>query len=428
MKRFARRTSSLLSTALLILLGACASGGGAGAGEAPSQPLPQGAGPEDLTISLTRPITDSHRRTVGFTDTGVWISNEMQGGRADDVWREGDSVYVVGLRPENAPINNSAWYAFKVWSETPRTIDLRLSYEDGDHRYWPKTRRAGEAWTLLDSAAVRVSDDEEQAHLRLRVGPDTLWVAGQEMLTSSFFRSWTDSLARLPGVSLRQFATTPRGRPLRMLEFGDPASPRHVVLISRQHPPEVTGTFALLGFVEELLGDSELARRFREQFRVHVVPLMNPDGVDLGHWRHNTGGVDLNRDWVAFHQPETRAVRDEVRRLIPQPQEDLWFAADFHSTHGDVFYTLDRELETEPAEFADPWLAHIGRSLPAYEVDDDPSGLGTPTSRNWFYREFGAPALIYEVGDDTPRDLIREVAETAAEGTMQILLEKAERP
>ena len=34
-----------------------------------------------------------------------------------------------------------------------------------------------------------------------------------------------------------------------------------------------------------------------EKFRVLAFPLMNPDGVDLGHWRHNAGGIDLNRDW-----------------------------------------------------------------------------------------------------------------------------------
>ena len=48
-------------------------------------------------------------------------------------------------------------------------------------------------------------------------------------------------------------------------------------------------------------------------------------------------------------------------------------------------------------------------------------------SRNWFYREFGAPALIYEVGDQTDRALIREVATTAARGTMEILLEELGR-
>jgi hypothetical protein len=133
--------------------------------------------------------------------------------------------------------------------------------------------------------------------------------------------------------------------------------------------------------------------------------------------------VDLNRDWEAFNQPETRVVRDTFTRILDSPGHELWFGVDFHSTRNDVFYTLDRNLWTDPPGVTDKWLTYIGDHVPHYEVNDSPSGLGTPMSRNWFYREFGGPALIYEVGDQTDRALIREVAVTAARGTMEVLLE-----
>ncbi len=399
--------------ALLLALAACAS---PGPPVAPPPPAPE----PDLTAS--RPIVPAHRRTIGFLDEGVWISNELDGGRANDVWREGNGSFVVHLRPENAPVNPSAWYAFKVWAREPRDIQVRLTYEDGRHRYWPEVRRGGEAWASLDSAAVTVEGEGGGALLRLAVGPDTLWVAGQEMMTTRFFHQWVDSLGAQPHVTIRVIAESPLGRPIPMVELGDPGARRHVMIIGRQHPPEVTGTMALVRFVEELAGDTPLAVQFRRHFRVHVVPVVNPDGVDLGHWRHNTGGVDLNRDWVAFHQPETRAVRDAFLEILGEPGAELWLGLDFHSTRRDVFYTLDRALETNPPDIVDPWLGYIATQLPHYQVDDSPSGLASPTSRNWFYREFGAPALIYEVGDRTGRDLIREVAATAARGTMEILL------
>lgn len=384
--------------------------------------------PDDAyTISATRPITDVERGTFTFDALGVTVSNDFAGGRFSEATAEGDSVLVLRIEPENAPINQSAWYAFETWASSPDTLTVRLTYEDGRHRYAPKVRTNGAPeWTLLDPSKVSLDEETGDAILRLPVGPDTVQVAGQEMRTSAYFDEWTQSLAARDGVTRREIGTTPRGRPLHMLEAGASDARRHVLFIGRQHPPEVTGTLALVPFLEEMLGDSPLAQDFRSRFRIHVVPLMNPDGVDLGHWRHNTGGVDLNRDWVAFHQPETRAVRDEMARILAPAGSELWFFADFHSTNRDVFYTLDRELETQPAGVLDPWIDHIRTSLPDYELEDAPSDGGHGVvSRDWAWREYRAPGMVYEVGDRTPRPLIREVAETAARGTMEILLERA---
>lgn len=384
--------------------------------------------PDDAyTISATRPITDVERVTFASDALGVTVSNDFDGGRFSEAISEGDSVLVLRIGPENAPINNSAWYAFRAWAASPDTLTVRLTYDDGQHRYAPKWRRSGAPeWTPLDTSEVSLDEETGDAILRLPVGPDTIQVAGQEMRTSAYFDDWTRSLVTRDDVSRRDIGTTPRGRPLFKLEAGSPDARRHVLFISRQHPPEVTGTLALVPFMEEVLGDSPLAEAFRTSFRIHVVPLMNPDGVDLGHWRHNTGGVDLNRDWVAFHQPETRAVRDEMARVLAPSEAELWFFADFHSTGRDVFYTLDRALETRPAGVLTPWIDHIRTSLPDYELEDAPSDGGHGVvSRDWAWREYQAPGMVYEVGDNTSRALIREVAETAARGTMEILLERA---
>jgi murein tripeptide amidase MpaA len=42
----------------------------------------------------------------------------------------------------------------------------------------------------------------------------------------------------------------------------------------------------MLAFVEGIAGNSPLAREFRGHFRTHVMPLVNPDGVDLGATQH----------------------------------------------------------------------------------------------------------------------------------------------
>src|SRR3546814_4989853 len=107
-----------------------------------------------------------------------------------------------------------------------------------------------------------------------------------------------------------------RGRPLQMLALGNPDAREGLLVRSRQHPPETTGTQALMGFVDELAADSPLARDFRERTLVIVLPLLNPDGVVEGNWRGNINGQDLNRDWGPFTQSETRAARDLLEREL----------------------------------------------------------------------------------------------------------------
>ncbi len=408
--------NSFPSLATVLLLTGCASGG---TGTEPLSYDPPGS-----TVMTDKPITPQHRRTIGVAKEGVWITNEFEGGRLNDLFQLDDSTYVGILRPENAPINNSAWYAFKIWADEPTDLRLRLRYEDGSHRYVPKLSRDGEEWVAMDSASFRESPSGDSALIHLSIGPDTLWVAGQELITSSDFQDWTADLAALPFAEKTTIGTSREGRPIEMVEIAaNPESDRYVLLISRQHPPEVTGTHAMMAFVDALTADSELARRFREEFRVLVVPVVNPDGVDLGHWRHNTGGVDLNRDWHNFNQPETRAVRDAFLRIAQDPEAQVYFTADFHSTQRDVFYTMAKDLPTEPANFTDAWLNRIRSEFPDYYVNEDPSGLGSPVSKNWFYETFGAPSVTYELGDETERTVIREVARGAANAMMDLLLQ-----
>jgi len=71
----------LITVSAALLLGGCAH-------NPPTSP----AAPAERDISATRPITETHRRTIGFLERGVWVSNELEGGRFTDVWMEGDSV------------------------------------------------------------------------------------------------------------------------------------------------------------------------------------------------------------------------------------------------------------------------------------------------------------------------------------------------
>ncbi|MGB5289744.1 MAG: M14 family zinc carboxypeptidase [Ignavibacteriaceae bacterium] len=394
--------------------------------------------PPGATITTDKEISLQHQRIISFSNTGVFVSNEFSGARLNDFYKVNDTTYTAVIEPENAPINDSPWYSFKIWSKSDQNITLNLTYKDGTHRYKPKVSYDGKSWQLLDTNKVFIDTTINVATLKLNVTKDTLWISAQELITSKFYVDWISQLLKKEFVRKGIIGSSSQGKSLHKLEIGKEGNSNFVVIIGRNHPPEVTGFFALKSFVETIAGGSEIAKEFRENFTTVVIPLVNPDGVDNGHWRHNYKGVDLNRDWVEFNQPEPRAVKNEVERIIGNGGKIIFFI-DFHSTQQDVFYIFSMEslisddisaVRFEKRKYAydlvEKWLTNLQSKLPDYKVNivDTLSSPTSPTSDRWLMREFDVPSLTYEVGDETNRELVDQVAYTASIELMKLLLKK----
>lgn len=371
-------------------------------------------------------VAPSPRRQWSFPADGVTFDSQFARARLNECSALGSGEFSVVIQPENKPINNSPWFAFKVSAVAAKSIVVRLRCEDGSLRYRPKISTDGIKWLTLPAEAFASGPKKNECTIRLEVGPQTLWVAAQELVSTEELDAWSRTLERLPFVTRAEIGRSVLGKPLYKLDIHEGATNRsHVVIIGRQHPPETTGSLALMRFVEEIVGDSDLARQFRRQFAVLVVPLLNPDGVDQGHWRHNMNGVDLNRDWGVFAQPETRAVRDQVLALKKSGR--VFLHLDFHSTFNDVFYTQPDDALASPAGFTKRWIAGIQNRFPDYEVKRSSSRTPTlTTSHNWMHTTLGIPAITYEIGDHTDRALLQQIAGGAAQEMMTLLLELKE--
>lgn len=374
------------------------------------------------------------RHTLG----NISFENNFDGARLNGITQNNDTLYTAIIAAENYPINPSPWYAFKVTSKSPKTIWIHLTYLNAKHRYFPKISRDGKTWQVADSTdCILVKDPQaknqnfqdnalsESAYVRVRVDNKTTWVAAQELMTSSVVNDWSKEILKNKFVSSEIIGKSPQNRPFQCLRIGeDQSDSKIMIVIGRLHPPEVTGQFALQAFVESLCVDSEIARKFRKEYTVYVVPMMNPDGVDNGHWRHNTGGIDLNRDWEDFNQPETQIVRDFLRKKLTGKQRKLYFGIDFHSTWDDIFYTNITEKPTNMDGLINRWFESLEKVIPDYKVNARGS---KPTSgvisKAFFNREFNAEALVYEVGDNTSRAFTTLKSKTAAESLMLLSLE-----
>ena len=375
--------------------------------------------PVDTT---SKPIELQEKRSYGLD--GIVADNLFDGARMNNFEQTAVNAFRVTISPENQPINMSPYYAFRLWSSTARAIEIELNYTDGYHRYYPKISKDGKKWMDVDSTAVRLAKDSVNAFLKLNLLPqDTLWIAAQELRNSTWVKNWCTIKAKHPNTTFKVIGRSKLGRDLYHLDIckGDPEKKPTIVVISRQHPPEVTGYMAMESFVETILDDNPLSAQFLDKYRVLVFPLMNPDGVDLGHWRHNAGGIDLNRDWQYYHQEEPQKVGKYIVEELNRSKSKVVLGLDFHSTWRDVFYTRTPESQGIKG-FHEAWIYGIGESFPDHEPENASSPLGNPIAASWFYTQFGAEGITYEVGDNTDRDFIRSKAKMAAIGVMQLLL------
>ncbi len=374
----------------------------------------------------SKEIFYQNKTTYTFNEGTITFDNLFDGARLNSCTQENDSTFNISIEPENVPINSSPWYAFRIVSNTHPSIIINIRYKQAKHRYNPKFSVNGIHWNSINKKDFATAPDTMGITIRYNISTDTTWISSQEIENSERVISYWKGKEGNEAVSFNLVGETELGRPLVMLDLyrGKKKGKPIIVIFSRQHPPEVTGYYAMKAFVDRLIQHDELTTNFLNKYRVLVFPLINPDGVDLGHWRFNTGGVDLNRDWGIYHQPEVRIIADRIVYESKRNKSDIILGIDFHSTYQDIYYTniVDRETLII-GNFKNMWLRSISESVPGKITNEEPSEpFPSLTSKNWFYNQFHAEGITYEIGDNTPRDFIKKKGEISALLMMELLL------
>jgi len=116
-------------------------------------------------------------------------------------------------------------------------------------------------------------------------------------------------LGGAPATEREQLGRSYGGRPIEVVHVQ--GGPTRVLVVGCIHGNECEG----MEVAAELI-------RTRAEIDLWVVPDLNPDG-HARRLRGNGHGVDLNRDFAAFSQRETRIARRLIERL--RPDVTIWF-------------------------------------------------------------------------------------------------------
>ena len=251
-----------------------------------------------------------------------------------------------------------------------------------------------------------------------------------------------------PFLRTERLATSAFGRPIRTLVIGN--GPRKVIFTAAHHANEWITSYILLKFAEELAEaisrDGTVfgvkAKNIANAATIYMVPLVNPDGVDLvtgaiepgtveeanAHrlsdnypqipfpdgWKANLLGVDLNlqypagwlqarqikfaqgytrpgpRDFVGrapLRQIEARALAGYTRAIDP----DLVLA---YHTQGKVIYWQFRDIFVPGAQALGEEFARLS----GYALEDTPYDSAWAGYKDWFIQDFGRPGYTIEAG------------------------------
>ncbi len=261
-----------------------------------------------------------------------------------------------------------------------------------------------------------------------------------------------ETIARLleayPFLRSETIATTAFGRPIRTLVIG--AGERQVLFSAAHHANEWLTATVLLKFAEDLAEAISTggtiwgvpAKNIHDLVTVHLVPMVNPDGVDLvtgavgegteeyalarswsrnypdipfpEGWKANLNGVDLNLQYPAgwlqareikFSQGYTRpGPRDYVGRA-PLSQREARALAEYtedvnprvvlaYHSQGQVIYWQFRDYSVPGARELGEELARVS----GYALEDTPYESSFAGYKDWFIQDFRRPGYTIEVG------------------------------
>ncbi|MBQ2854473.1 MAG: M14 family metallocarboxypeptidase [Oscillospiraceae bacterium] len=268
-------------------------------------------------------------------------------------------------------------------------------------------------------------------------------------MTSELCTQCIQELAEMyPFISVERLADTAFGRPVWAITLG--AGERHVLYTAAHHANEWITATLLLKFTEELaeacqsggaLGGVS-ANQLLEKATIHLVPMVDPDGVDLvtgaigpdaeeyaraakiaaafpeipfpEGWKANLNGVDLNLQYPAgwmiarelkFSQGFDRpAPRDYVGRS-PLNQQETMALAEYteqidpalvlaYHTQGQVIYWQFRDYQVPGAQMLGEEFARLS----GYELADVPYESSFAGYKDWFIQRFRRPGFTIEAG------------------------------
>jgi len=146
-----------------------------------------------------------------------------------------------------------------------------------------------------------------------------------------------DTLKSIKGFEITKLGESIQERSISMISIGD--GEIDVLLWSQMHGDEPTATAAIFDILNYFKEDKTILKNLR----VHLIPMLNPDGAEVFS-RRNAIGIDINRDALRRQSPESvllKKVRDSL-------DADFGFNLHDQSKYYNANIITPKQLQNQP--------------------------------------------------------------------------------
>ena len=138
-------------------------------------------------------------------------------------------------------------------------------------------------------------------------------------------------------VTVDSLGASVQNRALWELTIADnpQSSSNHRIYIhARTHPGEEESFWVTNEIINFLISDTPLAAFIRNNCIFHIIPMYNPDGVELGYSRENANGVDIESGWDDVPlEPEVAVLKNRFIELTTLVNNPIEVALNMHSSY-----------------------------------------------------------------------------------------------
>ncbi|KJP89221.1 hypothetical protein AK88_01099 [Plasmodium fragile] len=148
-----------------------------------------------------------------------------------------------------------------------------------------------------------------------------------------------------------------------------------IFLTARVHPGETNASYVMHGFLSFITSDNAYADALRDNFIFIVIPMLNVDGVILGHNRLCANGFDLNRQWnrpIYYLHQTVHSAKSLIKKINRNGRIVFFCDVHGHSRKYNCFLfgNSDSRSHLRGKKLAEIFPQVLGPSLPWFSAED----------------------------------------------------------